>query len=248
MSSQSGSGYVGDDINSDTSRWTFEGDVAKTFDAHVSRSVPGYHDGHRTVAYLSDFFINGDNPYVVDLGCSTGSLLYQIASRHSGKKNIKYCGIDTAREMIEQAKTNPLYPSLSSTINFLSQPFYEVELPNPASLIVAYYTMQFVHPSIRQQAYDWVYQSLSWGGAFILFEKIRMPDARSQDYLTQAYNDYKLDNGYTKDQILSKSASLKGILEPFSDEGNLGLLSRAGFVDIAPIFQNLLFKGYLVIK
>jgi tRNA (cmo5U34)-methyltransferase len=47
---------------------------------------------------------------------------------------------------------------------------------------------------------------------------------------------------------VGKSRSLKGILEPFSTEGNLGLLRRAGFVDIAPVFRHLCFEGVLAIK
>ena len=46
----------------------------------------------------------------------------------------------------------------------------------------------------------------------------------------------------------NKSKSLRGILEPFSDNGNLGLIRRAGFKDIQTIMQSICFKGYLCIK
>ena len=39
-------------------------------------------------------------------------------------------------------------------------------------------------------------------------------------------------------EIFDKSTSLKGILEPFSRAGNVGLLKRAGFKDIEYIFLN----------
>ena len=47
---------------------------------------------------------------------------------------------------------------------------------------------------------------------------------------------------------VNKSKSLRGVLEPFSDYGNMGLLKRAGFKDIQTIFHHLCFKGYLCIK
>ena len=60
------------------------------------------------------------------------------------------------------------------------------------------------------------------------------------------YVEYKLEKGYSPENILSK-ASLKGILEPFQ-KGNLGLLQRAGFEDICTVYKNLCFEGVLAIK
>ena len=64
-----------------------------------------------------------------------------------------------------------------------------------ADLIVSYYTMQFIAPRYRQELFDKIYEALNWGGAFILFEKVRGPDVRFQDICTQLYNDFKIRNG-----------------------------------------------------
>ena len=110
------------------------------------------------------------------------------------------------------------------------------------------YTIQFIPPSQRQIIYNKIYKSLNWGGAFFLFEKVRGPDARFQDILTGTYNDYKLEAGYNYEEIASKTQSLRGVLEPFSTKGNLGLLKRSGFKDIIVIFKYICFEGYLAIK
>jgi tRNA (cmo5U34)-methyltransferase len=57
-----------------------------------------------------------------------------------------------------------------------------------------------------------------------------------------------LNNGYTPDEIMGKSKSLKGILEPFSTQGNLDLLKRAGFVDFMTVMKYVCFEGFLAIK
>ena len=108
--------------------------------------------------------------------------------------------------------------------------------------------MQFIHPSLRQKIYDKIYKSLNWGGAFIIFEKIRGNDARFDNILNSLYWDFKEKNQFTSKEIIQKSQSLRGVLEPFSDKGNLGYLKRSGFSDIQTIFQYLCFKGYLCIK
>jgi tRNA (cmo5U34)-methyltransferase len=117
-----------------------------------------------------------------------------------------------------------------------------------SDLIIAYYTVQFVPPYRRQELITSLYNALNWGGALILFEKVRGPDARFQDIATALYTDYKLANGYTPDEIIGKSRSLKGILEPFSTQGNLDLLTRAGFVDVMSVMKYICFEGFLAIK
>ena len=80
------------------------------------------------------------------------------------------------------------------------------------------------------------------------FEKVRAPDARFQDVATALYVDFKLGQGYDWAEITEKTRSLKGVLEPFSTEGNLGLMRRAGFVDVMTIFKYVCFEGFLAIK
>ena len=117
-----------------------------------------------------------------------------------------------------------------------------------ADLIVACYTLQFVAPRVRQQVFTKIHAALNWGGGFLLVEKVRAPDARFQDMMSTLYTDYKLEQGYTGDEIVAKTRSLKGVLEPFSSAGNLGLLERAGFVDVTSVFKYLCFEGFLAIK
>ena len=108
--------------------------------------------------------------------------------------------------------------------------------------------MQFIPARNRQILFDAIYESLNWGGGLILFEKVRAPDARFQDMMTAIYTDFKLDQGYSSEEIVAKTRSLKGVLEPFSTAGNLDLLKRAGFQDIMTIMKYVCFEGFLAIK
>ena len=66
--------------------------------------------------------------------------------------------------------------------------------------------------------------------------------------MTSLYTDYKLEQGYTHEEIINKSRSLKGILEPFSSQANIDMLKRAGFVDIISLMKYLCFQGFFAIK
>jgi tRNA (cmo5U34)-methyltransferase len=77
---------------------------------------------------------------------------------------------------------------------------------------------------------------------------VRGPDARFQDILSALYNDIKVDNNFNADEIINKSASLRGVMEPFSTQGNIELLNRAGFKDIVTVFKYICFEGFIAIK
>ena len=236
--------YSGDDIQNDLSSWDFGGETPNKFDTHISKSVPGYEFGQDIISSYADFFVNLTPKLIYDIGCSTGSLLSKIDSRHSDK-DLNFIGIDIVPEMIEVAKKrkylNPKKLKFEC-IDVLDMSFEKT------SMVISYYTLQFILPSIRQQLVNRIYESLAWGGAFFVFEKTRGPDGRFQDMNTHVYNEYKINKGYSPSEIFSKSRALTGVLEPFSDKGNIDMFKRAGFKDIQYIFTNICFKGWICIK
>ena len=132
-------------------------------------------------------------------------------------------------------------------IIFKKKDIFNVNL-NKSCIISSFYTIQFISPKKRQDLIKKIYKSLNWGGAFFFIEKVRGSDARFQDILTQTYSEFKLSQGFNPSEIISKSRSLKGILEPFSTQGNILLLKRAGFKDIMTVFKYGCFEGFLAIK
>ena len=234
---------VGHSIATERANWSFDGSVAETFVDHVRQSVPGYDEGHDIVCRLSDFFCLEDS-VCYELGTSTAQLLRKLAEHNSHKPRIRWIGIDAMQPMIEKANR---HCAGIPNIEFACDDVRLVELKK-ADFVVAYYVVQFVPPRDRQQLIDKIYNALNWGGGFIWFEKVRGPDARFQDMLTSLYNNFKLEQGFTAEEVLNKAESLKAVMEPFSSQGNLDLLTRAGFVDIMPVYRNICFEGLVCIK
>jgi len=233
---------AGDNIKVQNASWKFSGDTVKSFEEHIKRSVPYYEDGHKLIESLSDFFVKEDSK-VYEIGSSTGKLIHSLSKRHSHKQDAFFYGVELEKDMYEYAKkryTNKNLEFICDDINL-----YEFE---KSDLIISYYTVQFIHPKFRQLLIDKIYNSLEWGGAFVMFEKVRASDARFQDIITTLYMDFKLENGYSSEEIVAKQKSLKGVLEPFSSKANIEMLNRAGFEDTLTIFKYLNFEGLLAIK
>ena len=237
---------VGDNITARPGDWKFSGSTVNEFEEHVKKSVPLYLEGHDLICDLAEFFIQ-DNSTIYEIGSSTGTLTSKLATKFSHKNELNFIGVEIEQDMVNKAYENIKNNSQKDRIEFLCEDVSKVEFL-PSDLIVSYYSVQFIKPSVRQILIDKIFNSLKWGGAFIMFEKTRGSDARFQDILTTLYTDYKLRKGYSPEDIVSKTRSLKGVLEPFSSQGNIELLERAGFKDINVVQKYICFEGFIAIK
>ena len=222
--------------------WTFDRNIPKKFDKHIEKSVPLYKEMHWLCEQISDFYIKKDST-ILDVGCSTGSLLLKIAKRHKNKKKVKYLGLDIVKSMINFAKKNNSHKQ----ITFMNKDIINYKLKK-TDFIICFYTLQFIHPKFRQTVINKLYKSLNWGGALFVVEKVRSYDARTQDQMSTIYEEFKLLNGFSEKEVSGKKRSLKGILEPFSTNGNLQMFKRAGFKDISSVAKFVCFEGFLAIK
>ena len=235
---------VGDIIKAENARWHFSKVDSEKFSKHIEKSIPGYHEGHRLIEELSDFFIK-KNSIIYDLGCSTGNLTHKIAARHADQK-VKVIGVERERSLLQAARLN-VENSPEPNLEYRKEDIIELEL-DPANLVIAYYTLQFLSLKNRKNILKRIWRCLNPGGAFLLFEKVREPNSRLQELTMLLYNDFKLQNGYSGDEIIAKSRSLKGVLEPLSSRENLRFLKDSGFRETGRIFKRLCFEGFIAIK
>lgn len=230
-------------IKADNASWTFDNDVWKYFDKHINKSIPLYALSHKLGLEISDFFLE-ENSKVIDLGCSTGTFIKKLNERHH-KKKLEIAGYDSVKKMIMAAKKNN---KNKKNVKFLNKDIVKNELPENIDLITSFFTLSFIKPANRQTSFNKIFKSLNWGGGLIFFDKVRAPDARFQDIMTQVYTNYKLDRDFSANEIINKTNSLKGVLEPYSTNENFLFLKRAGFKDCMTIFKCITFEGFLAIK
>lgn len=233
---------VDEHISQHNASWTFD-NISGSFDEHIRKSIPLYREGHQLIAYYSDFFLKADS-LVYDIGCSTGSMLAQLAERHPLKHQLQLIGIDSVSDMVARARQ---LSARDPRLSFVDADVLDFDF-KPCDMIIANYTVQFLPPRVRQVLIDQIYHALNWGGAFFMFEKVRAPDGRFQDYASQVYVDFKLDQGFNEAEVLNKQRSIKGVMEPFSSQGNVDMLRRAGFVDLVTVQKYICFEGFLAIK
>jgi tRNA (cmo5U34)-methyltransferase len=234
---------VGNGLTRTGGRWSFDNDVPEVFVQHIWQSVPLYEEGHAITCALSDYFCP-DGSLCYELGTSTGELLGKLADHNRNKCGMRWVGIDVVPEMIAKARRHcGCKPGVELICEDITK--YPLE---PCDMIVSYYTLQFIREWARADVVRCCYEALRRGGAMVVFEKVRAPNARIQDYMVALYNDFKIRNGFTVEEVFNKAKSLRGVLEPLSSEQNIDMFKAAGFRIVTTITKFICFEGFLAIK
>ena len=225
--------------------WEFNESVAKDFDNHVSASVPGYEWFHDYIVRLAEFYIEDDDA-ILDIGCSTGTLLRDI-KRKLSNRDFYMCGVDKSEAMIRIAKSN---------VNYLKSNFFTgdildyFDMTDPSmklSFITIVLTLQFLSYEDRFNVLKTCYSRLKDGGAVVVVEKIIQEDGHMQSMFDGIYQEMKFENGLSKESLFDKTLSLRGKMKPLTSSENEEIFSRCGF-DYIPFMQIGCFKGWILRK
>lgn len=232
--------HAGDNIQARKAGWSFGGKVPARFDEHIRRSVPWYETGHEIVLGISDHLVPVGG-LIYDIGCSTGTLSAKLARRHSGR-DVRVIGIEREAAMLNKAR-QLRHPGLS----FKKMDASALRLQT-CHLGVLYYVLQFVDPARKTGVLKAIHDRLVPGGGLLLFEKVLGSGPRQQEILGDLYTEFKLDAGYTPDEILAKSRSLKGILQLQTSGQIEKQLKAVGFKKVECVMRYLCFSGWLALR
>jgi tRNA (cmo5U34)-methyltransferase len=223
--------------------FVFDEGVAEVFDDMVSRSVPFYHEIHRIIKdLLNYYFKDGDSIY--DFGCSTGTTI-ELMSKHLWDKDARFVGVDNSAAMIAKAKAKLSH--LWHPYELVTDDIEAVDLFQ-AGVVVMNYTLQFIPKERRPALLKKIYSGLRPGGIFIFTEKIDSEDSEIHELLTTLYYDFKKRQGYSELEIAQKREALERVLVPHTPESQLALLKEAGFKKNAMIFRWYNFACFIGIK
>lgn len=225
--------------------WEFNESVAKDFDNHVSASVPGYELFHDYIARLAEFYIE-DGDAILDIGCSTGTLLRDIKLKLPNR-DFYMSGVDKSGAMIDIAISNV---NDLKTYFFNGDIFEFFDLADSSlslSFITIVLTLQFLSYEDRLKVLKTCRSRLKDRGVVVVVEKIIQEDGHMQKMFDEIYQEMKFENGLSKDSLFDKTLSLRGKMKPLNSLENEELFYKSGF-DYIPFMQIGCFKGWILRK
>lgn len=227
-------------------RWSFDGDVAGSFDDMLARSIPDYDLMRRTVFEVGSSIVQKGTA-VVDLGCSRGESLAPFVEAFGG--DCSYVGVEISEPMA-QAAAERFRPFFETGIDVtVAERDLRTWYPsNVASLTLAVLTLQFVPIEHRLRVLREAWTHTVPGGGLVIVEKVLGATADVDRILTERYWDRKREAGYSDEEIDRKRLALEGVLVPLPASTNEDLLRRAGFDDVDGIWRSLNFAGWVAIR
>lgn len=231
-------------IKANESNWKFNKEVTEVFDSHVRKSVPMYDEFHKMIANMSHWFIeNGTNVY--DVGTSTGEGLKNLIDSHKHKK-VNFIGIDDSEDMYIEAQDR--FEGYKNVTLINGDICNSDIVMNNASYITSILTLQFISKRKRKELIKKIYKGLNDGGAFVMVEKVIGENARFDEMFIELYHDFKLSQGFSEQEVFSKSKAIRGVMQPNTTNENINILKDVGFKDVDIFFKWFNFVGIVAIK
>ena len=226
--------------------FTFNAEVANIFDDMLARSVPFYDELRRMTVEMTANFVQPSTS-VVDLGCSTGTTLAELAAKIADT-TVEFIGIDNSKPMLEKAAQRLEASGARSRCRLVECDInMPLDLGRP-SVVIMNWTLQFVRPLHRDALIRNIYEQLAPQGCLILLEKVLCQDSMLNRLYIDFYYRFKRLNRYAETEIAQKRESLENVLIPYRVEENLLLLERNGFQCKDVFFRWYNWAGFLAVK
>lgn len=209
----------------------FDFNKIKDFDQHINLSIPNYDFLSSHVKFLIEALTEKETN-VIDLGCSTGSLLLSLERDSS----CSYYGYDISNLLPKDIKTE---------IVFENKDILKTDLPNDASVVSSIFTLQFLPTHKRKEVIKKAYDSLNEGGHFIVCEKTHSENPSLESLTNSVYYKYKRQH-FTDNEILEKQQELTSIMKLKTSKMIEEELKDFSFVEI--FWKSYGFCGFIARK
>ena len=128
-------------INPKTGEFLFDENVAEVFDDMISRSVPLYAEVQQLIPRLASL-LDHQQLRVVDLGCSTGTSLVNLAD-YFPNRDLDLIGVDNSAAMLERCRHKLEQKNLQDRIQVFHDDIRDFDFSD-VSMVLMNYTIQFV--------------------------------------------------------------------------------------------------------
>lgn len=207
--------------------WNFNNtELAETFTDYVRQHVHYYNDILHKTLDIAEWFLpsNPADRLVLDFGCGSGELLELFNQRYT---NVDLYGVDISPEMLEVATQKGF--NVVDSVDLLSRYDFPV--------VVANLVLQFNTYQNRETALINLYNRTAIGGVIVVTEKVQSDFVQNSAIQRMILHQHKINSKVTHREVLEKDMQIAGVLKPLTVEGNINLISGAGFKDVELMFK-----------
>ncbi|MFU8832743.1 MAG: carboxy-S-adenosyl-L-methionine synthase CmoA [Wenzhouxiangella sp.] len=227
------------------SPFEFSAAVVRVFPDMIERSVPGY----RLLLELTPLIVARavqPDSRIYDLGCSLGAAT--LAARRAVQVDgVEIIAVDNSPEMVMRCREIMATDNSRVPVSVIVGDACEQPIEN-ASLVMMYFTLQFIEPAKRDALMRKIAAGLKPGGVLVLAEKLAFEPSENQQWLDTHHHDFKRAQGYSDLEIARKRQALENVLVPESRAAHHQRLKDAGFSQVIDWFQCFNFAAVAAVK
>lgn len=237
---------IGKHIPRDSDKFEFDDEVATVFDNMAERSLPNYLSAYQVVGHLAARMNLPKYSQVWDIGTSTGRGLLAIKEGVGLNPYLDYYGVDISEPMCQVAEGNCPFAHIVRHDLTLGLP-KQVQ-KGKVSVFVFGWVLQFIEDThLRRVLIQEAYKSLSAGGFMVIMEKYKITHEIMNGVMQDSYITMRVGNGYTLEEIESKSVALRNSMWPSTPEFSTEVLAELG-ADVQVLYRELNFGGIVAFK
>ena len=240
-------------------KFEFDDQVASIFPNMARRSIPYYEEMHRTHADIVVQFVKDhyDKRHVemLDIGASHGefaSLLLNRFEMMGQDYHVKLLDAspDMCEHMIDRYRNY-------DRVKVIQKPFgldVMLDMAGKCDIVACHYVAQFVPLKERGLFITRIAQVMRPGALLLWGEKESYIRPQSDHHrsiiktMESLYNQFRLDNGYTQEEIDAKTKALSGSMWPIDSVQTQWMLEQAGFHQVIPTFRYGQFHCFATVK
>ncbi len=211
----------------------FDFSKVDNFDKHINMSIPHYDTLIKNFSGLINYYSQFESN-VLDLGCSTGSLLGALQKKDS----CTYIGVDKIH-FKENSSAQKKWKFVQDDIeNYLSNNIF-----SSYSVISSVFTLQFLPQQKRKNVLNYIKQHINSNTVFLVSEKVYLDNAKLQTLIHKLHLEEKRKNFEDKD-ILDKELQLMNSMFCLSETELYKELAELG--KVTKIWQSYNFMGFVI--
>jgi tRNA (cmo5U34)-methyltransferase len=228
----------------------FDAEVSRIFPDMARRAIPNFYESHIAHARMLRRVMDPgvDRHAILDVGASRGAFLTAFIDEFGGPDvvadNFRLTAIDNSIEMCGYlANDFPMAHVIQGDI--AGEDFMDSD--DKFDVVCCHYVLQFVRPEMQGKVLQKLISMVKPGGVFIFGHKALHAMDELGNAAHEEYIEFRIANGYTREEIEAKTKALKGSMFPVRHD----MLMREvkdRFRMVQETFRFMMFSTFMAVK
>lgn len=226
----------------DPGKFQFDKEVSAVFPDMAKRAIPNFYEAHEAHAKMLEMWMR-PGVRILDIGASRGAFIQALLDYHPSLNSLSYganiVATDVSPDMCNYLRTE--FPNIRVRNESL------LDMPDEQyDVVCLHYVLQFIPRELHNLAIHKALRMVRPGGVFIYGHKAAHSGLVGE-LMHDRYIDFRIRNGYSKEEIQAKTAALKGSMFPVEDMYIKNVLHSACSV-VEQTFKFMMFSTYFAVK